>query len=146
MDLQEKAKLARSWLVQKKREDGTPFYCSKDNAPEWVADMCHEAHGQMLPDDWRYSFIVESLDALAESEDADDAYSQLDADIRNADILDWVGSHGYRIGYVDDAVGEYGHGDSVIDDIMRGQLTEKYEVFNSVREFLDELDLEDGAA
>ena len=39
------------------------------DAPQWFTDLCHYAHGDMLPDDWRYEFIQDALNALENDDD-----------------------------------------------------------------------------
>ena len=45
-----------------------------------MSTVCRKAHdnAQMLPDDWRYEFIEQAVDALAEHEDADAARDSLE--------------------------------------------------------------------
>lgn len=75
-------------------------------------EVCHKAHGNMLPDDWRYSMIEEAADTLSESESEDDyneRISQIEAPIMNAALLAYIASHGARFnGYADQALEEYG--------------------------------------
>src|SRR5690606_29296090 len=69
--IQELAREAFEYFVLKERTDGEAFWTVKDNSPPWVRDMCFKAHdnGEVLPDDWRYRFIVESLETLSECDD-----------------------------------------------------------------------------
>ncbi len=114
-----------------------------DEAPIWVKEMAFRAHGDMMPDDRKFEFVVEALGALSEAEsDASEdelreMSDRLEADIYNADLLRWLSSHLERSGYVDEATGDYGHSDmGIMGDIMLGQLREKEEVFNSIMESL----------
>jgi hypothetical protein len=74
-------------------------------------EVCHEAHGDMFPDDWRYSMIEEAADMLSEAENEDDyqdRVGQAEAPIMNVDLLGYIGSHGARFnGYADEAIAEY---------------------------------------
>lgn len=133
-------------LETKTRTDGTEFISLKDGAPEWMTDLCREAHGNMLPDDHRYAFILEAVEALMEADDPDDI--DMEADIYNHDLITWLGSHGYRPGYCDEAREEFvGEPGTLIDQIMLGQAYEKQEVLGLVRSFLEnrleELEAED---
>ncbi len=125
---------AVKWFELAERKEGETYHRRKDNAPEWVRDMTHEAHGSMLPDDWRYQFIVEALCALeADGEDA-----TLEADIYTHDLTNWLGSRADRIGYVDEALenGLVGTESGIVPILQLGQWTEKDEVLSLVREFL----------
>jgi hypothetical protein len=51
----------------RKRDNGDKYVALKDGSPEWMTDVCHKAHGDMLPDDWRYSFISEAVDYIDEN-------------------------------------------------------------------------------
>jgi hypothetical protein len=73
-----------------------------DGAPEWFTELCHHAHGSMMPDDWRYEFIQDALHALQDGADEDG----IDLDTLypyTADRLDWLASHLDRPGYCDEA-------------------------------------------
>lgn len=122
---------------QRTRDNGRKFWVLKDGKPDWMQELCHEAHGDMMPDDWKYEFVLEAVAALSDADDPDDV--QLEADIYNSDLLQWLASHLERAGYVDEAV-DYGI-DSKDFDIMQcialGQLREKEEVLSIVRSYLE---------
>lgn len=124
--------------VKRRPDDEEYIHVQKTGAPEWVNDLCQEAHGDMFPDDLRYSFIVEVLDALADADDLDTARDELEPDVYTHDLTGWLHSRNDRQSYVDDARSEYGNEGTLSDDLARGQLMEKYEVFDAVRSFLDE--------
>jgi hypothetical protein len=124
-----------------------------ENEPEWVRDLCYAAHGgsgpaSMLPDDYRYGWIVDALDCFEDcgAEDLDDATSQaddrigeLEADIYTHALTAWVGSHGFRPSYCDEAVAEYGmESADTITRLQLGQLAEMREVYHSVLHSLSE--------
>lgn len=46
------------------RDAGRDILLPADDAPQWFADLCREAHGGMLPDDWRYEFVRDALSAI----------------------------------------------------------------------------------
>src|SRR5262245_19134289 len=56
-------------FVRKTRDNGESFVSLPDGTPEWMIDLVHEAHGDMLPDDWRYRFVEMAADNFAESDD-----------------------------------------------------------------------------
>ena len=74
--ISKKAKEALAYFEKANRTNGVEFWKVKDGAPQWVTDLCFSAHseGAMLPDDWRYVFIVEALVALEDE-------TELEADI-----------------------------------------------------------------
>lgn len=107
-----------------------------DDAPEWFTDLCHHAHGDMMPDDWRYEFIEDALCQLENGEedarDVDDAYPY------THDRLNWLASRADRSGYVDEAASELGRPDTFDGEIALGMWWEMREVLGLVREKLEE--------
>ena len=123
------------------------FVKRSDDAPPWLEELCHDAHGTLLPDDWRYSFIVEALDAIAHSDDPDEAESEVD--VYTHELLSWLASNLDRVGYCDEAAEEGlvsrppaasrrgpWRGPSLIERISMGQLMERREVTASVLDSL----------
>lgn len=139
--LQTLAKEARSHFSTDKRDNGNVFW-KTDGKEEWVRDLCLAAHedGGMLPDDIRYEMIVEALNALEEYDDADDARDSIEADIYTHELTSWLASNNSRQYYCDEAANEFGLGADA-DTTTRlswGQLSEKWEVFESVRQSLED--------
>jgi len=131
MTIQTLAKEAAGYFTRRNRIDGQGFWCTADDTPEWVVALCHKAHGDFLPDDWRYAFIYESLNAVADSEAPGDV--RLDQDVYNHDLLSWVSSHLWRPGYCDAATDDYGTiPENLMQHIAWGQEQEKNEVLASV--------------
>lgn len=126
-------------------DEQTPFIRFRDqaNAPEWMRDVMREAHGTdpdgspaMLPDDHRYQFASDALDALAEHDDPDEARDSIEPDVYTSDLTGWLHSRADRVAYLDD--------DELRDDSADGfqrlaaaQLAERLEVFDLVRSSLD---------
>jgi hypothetical protein len=140
-----KAKTARSFLKEYSAKDNRKVVLVLEDAPSWTTDLCRDAHGDMMPDDHKYRFIKESLDAIIESitgGDEGELFTQVEPDIYAHDLLTWVSSNIMRVTYVDNAVENYGHGESVIDDIGMGQLVEKNEVLDLVTRTLEKLEVE----
>ncbi len=148
------ARVALDAMETRKRESGEESVTFSDVAPDWTHDLARDAHIDsisdvtaapvfgMLPDDWRYVFIRDSLSIIVENDDEDDWTEAVDSSVSvyNADLLSWLSSHIGRPGYVDDAVEECGHAEiGIMGDIMRGQFAEREEVLHLVAEFLDEL-------
>ena len=131
------------------RDDGSTYWSTDLTAdPEhWITRLCMDAHGDMLPYDERYRFIVRALNDIADAEDIDDARDAIEADVYTHDLLRWLASSLDRICYVDEAVSEYG-AESFSDDMPRsgfdltkaiamGQIAERTEVFDSVLSSLE---------
>lgn len=153
--VQSLAKELSAAFTRGKRDNGDEYIFLRDGSPRWMQDVCFEAHkdgspgimgeagqGAMSPDDWRYSFIEEAADALAEMQDSEDeseVFGRIEADIYTYELTRWLNSRADRIGYVDEAVSDFGHGASIINDIMAGQIREKEEVFGLVREALKKI-------
>lgn len=108
---------------------------------DWITGICRAAHGSMFPDDWRYEFIIDALDDLAETpddcEDADAVKEHWDERlmeafdgryIYTAQQTGWLHSRADRLGYVDDYRKECG-GDETWRDLAGGMWTEYQEVF-----------------
>ena len=136
----EVAELALKYLTTKKRPSGESFVTRTDDAPEWMVEIVRTAHEHMLPDDYKYDYVWNALEAITQYDDPQDAESDIEADVYNADLLAWLQSHGERQGFVDEAVSEFGHSDmGLMGDIMIGQWHEKTTVFRSVLNSVEEL-------
>lgn len=130
------------------RADGAPYVLLKDGHPQWMQDLCFAAHedGAMLPDDWRYTFIREAVDHLAEAATEDEAREAMEeADIYTSTLLKWLASHGARLDYCDQARDELGAEAFSNTEalISMGQSMERMEVFQAVLGFLSTMDPED---
>src|SRR5690606_848180 len=138
MSIQNLAKKALEYFVLKERSDGEAFWTVKEHAPLWIRDLCFKAHdnGEILPDDWRYRFIVESLETLSECEDPYDVY--IETYTHSGELLRWFASSLARLQWVEEAVEGMDWGDrfDMLLALQAGQLHEKEHVFNVV---LDEL-------
>lgn len=132
----------------KTRDSGESFVALKDDAPEWAQDFVREAHGtEILPDDYRYQWIRDALEALAASPDATpqeiaDEFAD-DVSIYTADLLDWLKSNLTRCEYVDQARAEGIVADSadIVQRIQAGQYLERREVFQGVLDAIDGLEV-----
>ena len=110
----------------------------KDGSPEWMTERVHEAHGDFFPDDYKYQFVVDALDALQEQDDIDDAWESIESDIYTHDLLTWLSSNLLRTDYCDQAAEELGVKDAatLVERITLGQWFERKEVFDIVAQFL----------
>lgn len=142
MTIQELAQEWLDWFEVGKRDDGKTFFYLKDGAPEELHKMVRKVHGDMLPDDYKYEYIVGALEAIADydgdEDDIEELADDLEADCYDSDLLEWLNSHSIRTWYVDKAVEEMGHGEGVMNDIAMGQVEEEREVFFTVLEDLRE--------
>lgn len=156
--VQELAREARGWFETARRatgdtatgprEDGEEYVRTKDGRPEWVQELCYEAHGDMLPDDWRYARIADALEAIADADDVDaagDEYADQAVDVYTGSRLAWLASHLSRPGYCDEAADELSEvSGGIIDLVGLGQYQEAREIFGLVlhqlEERLEELD------
>lgn len=144
MSIQARARELYDAFVTDKRLDGTEFVKLQDGSPEWMKDLCRAAHGEMFPDDFRYAMIEEMASKIADSNedaDMDDVRCEIEADIYTSDLTAWLASRTDRYGYVDEAVEEMGWPDSGLTQALQmGQVREKEEVFEAVRESLEKLE------
>lgn len=140
---------AYALFQSRERDNDESFTSLKDTAPEWLHDLVREAHGEFLPDDWRYDAIHSALGAIGDSgaetaDDLDDAaheFADGNVDTYNAARTAWLASHLSRGGYCDDAAQEFGfevtQERGIFDLIGLGQYREGEEIFQSVRESLE---------
>lgn len=130
MSTSERATYARGFLTDRQRPNGEVFYTLKDNAPDWLRDTIREAHGDMLPDDHKYRFIVDALDALSDYDDAEEARERVDSDvdIYTHDLTTWLASSNDRVARLDDVLAE-GDVKDGFSLLQRAQYAERSEVF-----------------
>jgi hypothetical protein len=122
-----------------RRDPHRDFLLPADDAPGWFTDLCHHAHGGMMPDDWRYELIQDALGAIADGADED----RLDLDTLypyTADRLAWLASHLDRAGYCDQAAEDAGGpAADILSFVAWGMDRELREVYELVRGRLEEL-------
>lgn len=135
--IQQAAAEARALFTQDIRDDGSEFWATTIepyDEDHWVTRMCREAHGEMMPDDQRYRFIVDALDAIFENDDVVDARDSIESDPYTSQLLAWAGSGDTsRLELCDTWASEYGSaGSTVFDRLQGGQWLERVEVFDGV--------------
>src|SRR5690606_34958980 len=99
---------------------------------DWVKDLVWTAHdrGEFLPEDFRYLFIVEALEALAENPEAPE--TMLEPSVYINELIKWLDARpGYRISFVDNAMSEFGWS-GLFKALQAGQLWEKEYVLDIV--------------
>jgi hypothetical protein len=136
MTIQELATQYASWFETAKRGDDTDFLRLKTE-DENIRDLIHSAHGNMMPDDFKYQFIHEALEAISEC-DEDIENILLEPDCYSKDLLKWVSSNLTRASYVDEVVDQYGY-ENFYNCLMLAQSEEKQQVLYSVRASLEKI-------
>lgn len=145
--IQALAQEAYDWFERAQRPpdstgtEGESFYRLKEGRPEWVYDLVREAHGEFLPDDWRYDCIHSALIAIADDGDPEDGLHEFadgQVDVYNAARVAWLDSSLYRGAYCDEAAQEFGaEGQGVYEMIGLGQFAEASEVYSLVLQQLE---------
>lgn len=130
------------------RDDDSSYIVLKDSAPDWLHDLVRSAHGEFLPDDWRYASIRAALGAIHDAgaddpddlDDLDHEFADGNVDTYNAARFAWLASNLNRAAYCDDAAEEFGYDAErgIVHLIALGQYAESMEVFQSVVESLRE--------
>ena len=121
---------------RRRPDDGSGYWALEESAPAWLRELVWAAHnnGGMLPDDARYLYVVEALEALADN--PEEPESMLEPEPYTSNLLQWLAaSPSYRMGLVDEAVQESGW-EGVVAALQAGQRKEKEAVLYRVRAFL----------
>lgn len=129
-------------METKTRTDGSEYVSVRNPAP-WMTDTIREAHGDMLPDDYRYAMIQSFLAELSslDDDDGEEAQDELiygwadaQASIHNMARFEWLASNLYRQFYCDEAreEGLVDPDDGISQLIAAGWYMEAREVANSV--------------
>lgn len=126
------------YFTMKRRENGDCFYCLNDDAPEWLSDAIQSAHDGMFPDDYIYQWCYDAACAYEDYDgNLDSAISDLESDVYNNALIQWLASHLSRIDLVDEALQECEFKE-IIPAISYAQVREKEraysEIFEAIRE------------
>jgi hypothetical protein len=134
------AEMSQAFETAVRPTSGEEFRKLKDDAPGWMTTVCRKAHddGEMLPDDSRYRFIEQAVDALSGHDDADEAHDSLEPDVYTSHLTGWLHTLNSRVSYIDDALREYGTFDDGFKLLAAAQMMEKEEVFQQVLNALQE--------
>ena len=114
------------------------------NTNDTYQEFFHFAHGDMLPDDFRYKMIHDVLCNM--DEDDEDPIDMLESliPINSSDLLAWISSNLNRIGYCDDYQDQYdGSALKLTEIITGGYFEELQEIYELINEWLDEKSEED---
>lgn len=159
----ELATIAYKSMETKERANGSSYVIFKDDAPAWcksnsdsrdsLAYVVH-ARGVIMPDDWRYKLLCMVLYEISsvdlEDLDGDDVDALCEylnniwpehVSIWNGELCDWLGSHSWRVAYVNRAIEEGMAGNDILNMIQAGQLREIEEIAQEVINFLSQEDL-----
>ena len=139
-NVNELAKEALGWFITDTRDNGEEFVKTKEGRPDWLKNLIFTAHGGMLPDDYRYKFIENSLQYIADQdEDADDLdCPEIEADSYTSELTKWLHSRNDRVCYLTEALETFGIKDGFAA-LQLAQLREREEVYHSVLSSLREL-------
>lgn len=135
--------LAASYLQYfeaRTRLDGSDFKTLTDDRPDELYQLIYDAHNGMLPDDYKYDFIVEILQAIADTDDPEDI--EIEASIYNHELLNWLASRIDRVEYIHQAVNDFGMPKEFdfMELVRWGQWQEKQEVLQSVLQSLESIE------
>ena len=116
------------------------FYILKDDAPEWLTQLVKEVHGEMFPDDYKYKFVVDALEALADADDIDTAEEIMREGIElyTYKLIHWVQSHTDRLAMANEHGKEF-EADTIEAFLTGGQFNERWDVFSLVLSTLETL-------
>jgi hypothetical protein len=135
----ELAREALEWFETGTRNNGEEFVKTKEGRPDWLENLIFTAHGNMMPDDYRYKFIEDALQYISDQdEDADLDRPEIEADTYTSDLTKWLNSRNDRVYYLSEALEEYGTNDG-FQALYLAQLCERGEVYDSVLSSLREL-------
>lgn len=134
------AQSAYGYFEKENTRDNREIWVKTDGAPLWVDDLIQAAHGEFMPDDNRYEFIIEALSGILNYDDPENI--SLEPDVYTHDLLKWLASNINRIDYVNEALQEGLVSEDSRNDIVKivsaGQYLEKKEVLEAVLQWLNE--------
>jgi hypothetical protein len=139
-NIQELAQSFSDDLIQKTRTNGDIFFTHASDGDDLMS-VIHAGHDDqnILPDDYRYQFIKDALDAIAETDDIESAMeSACDPDVYSRELTGWLHSSVGRLEYVTEAVKSFG-ADTGFQILANAQYLERQEVFYQVISALKKL-------
>lgn len=108
------------------------------NTNDTYQEFFHHAHGDMLPDDFRYKMIHSILQEM----DDNDEYEDLDIDnlipIYTYELVAWLDSNITRLSYCDQYLEEYVVISDTISLLSGGYMMELQEVYYLIVEWLND--------
>jgi hypothetical protein len=139
----------RESFTKKVRDDRTEYYTLKDHNNDTLVDLVRECHFDMLPNDTSYNLIVRVIDAIKETlefsvEIDEECYLQdldIESDIYNADLINWLASNLTRSTFVDDAMANYGCSDC-FNALSTGQWLEMEAIKAIIIDYIENVERE----
>lgn len=134
MEIEDLAKKAITYFVSKERDDGSMYWTTTDDRPEWLQELIRRAHRGYLPDDYKYEFILSALNIIADSDEDTCSESIADSiDVYTGELTRWLASHIDRVNYVNEALQVMNTPeDDLVSIVANAQYLEREEVFYSV--------------
>jgi hypothetical protein len=119
------------------RDTKETYYYLEDHPKKPIAqEIVRACHGDMMPDNYKYSFIRECLLQIREVTDGNYDDIDVEADVYTADLLRWLSSNLTRTGYMDQAATDYGPFEQFEHHLMAGQSLEKKEILDTLLHIL----------
>jgi hypothetical protein len=143
--MHELARIFAAQFQQVTREDGSKPWVLKDGAREEYPELesliydVHDAIGESMPADYTYEFILDSLQAIAESDMLDNAPYQMAGLHYYGDLLRWL-SDGNQT-WVDEYINDFGTSaakEGIMELIQKGAAYHQEKVCESVVEKLSD--------
>lgn len=139
------------------REDYTGEKIRKleDNAPDWMTEVIHTAHGETLPDDTIYRMVEQVADHLgyadedSDNDDLRDLLLEIEPDIYTSQLTAWLHArpdHSYYLGQVQEEIGPIEDGFQLLAAAQQNQIQEiGYSMIETLEETREEIisDLDD---
>jgi hypothetical protein len=95
------------YFETRERDNGEAFTVLADGTPAWLSKAVQEAHGDELPNDWRYATCRRIVDSLGEDPDVETwEHAGALVDVYTADLLAWLADNTGRTGWVDEVLEE----------------------------------------
>ena len=113
MTLTEKAQFFRGFFELKKFDEKIEKWINTNSENQNVIDLIYATHDNILPDDFKYEKIVETLDLIIDNdlneENFQDAvYELMESSIYTSDLTSWLNSNNTRVYFLTEALQNYG--------------------------------------
>ena len=108
------------------------------NTNDTYQEFFHHAHGDMLPDDFRYKMIHSILQEMDDNEEYEDLNIDDLIPIYTNELISWLDSSISRLSYCDQYLEEYVAISDTISLLSGGYMMELQEVYYLIVEWLDE--------
>ena len=135
--ISEFAKELQGMFITDTRDNGEKFIKTIDNRPEWLQELIREAHGDMMPEDYKYQFVSDAIDYIADNGNDEELldYPEIEPDCYTSDLTAWLNSDNRRVYYLTEVLEEMDIKDG-FQALAAAQLQEKREVYNIILEGL----------